>query len=96
MSNYAKPEYSRQQVNEAGKNLREFFSDAKLTPQLLEAASAATRVIDNWRASHAFPLNTFAMTLRNRSAKVAQRRAVVSQRIKQLPSIAAKRLIGQT
>lgn len=49
----------------------------------------ALSVVNNWRSSHAFPLNTLQMSLRRRAASV-DRDATVSQRIKRLPSITQK------
>jgi (p)ppGpp synthase/HD superfamily hydrolase len=46
-------------------------------------------VIDNWRSSHALPLQTIKMLLKNR-AKSVDSSAVVAQRLKRLPSIRAK------
>jgi hypothetical protein len=46
-------------------------------------------VINNWRSSHSFPLNTFTVGLKRR-AKDADPDALVAQRIKRLSSIAAK------
>jgi ppGpp synthetase/RelA/SpoT-type nucleotidyltranferase len=46
-------------------------------------------VIDNWRSSHALPLQTIKMLLKNR-AKSVDNTAVVAQRLKRLPSIRAK------
>lgn len=80
MSYYAKPEYPRPKVNEAGRRL------AELSPNDGEYYLA---IIDNWRASHAHPLNAFYMTLKRRAAKIA-RTALVVQRIKRLESIAFK------
>lgn len=80
MSSYAKPEYSRQKVNEAGRKLTQFDVDN---------ANEWLPVIDNWRASHAHPLNAFYMTLKRRAGKFS-RNALVVQRIKRLESIAFK------
>jgi Region found in RelA / SpoT proteins len=46
-------------------------------------------VVNNWRSSHAFPLNTIQMSLRRRAALVDPD-VTVSQRIKRLPSITQK------
>lgn len=77
---YARPAYSRPHVNKAGRQL------AKLD---VDNAKEWLPVIDNWRASHAHPLNAFYMTLKRRSGKIA-RNALVVQRIKRLESIAFK------
>lgn len=80
MSYYARPEYTRPRVNEAGRQLLTFEIDN---------AHEYLAVIDNWRASHAHPLNAFYMTLKRRAGKIA-RNALVVQRIKRLESIAFK------
>ena len=48
-------------------------------------------MINNWRSAHAFPLNTFQMTLRRKARQVSGT-ALVVQRIKRLESIGAKLL----
>ncbi|WP_180874101.1 RelA/SpoT domain-containing protein [Stenotrophomonas maltophilia] len=49
-------------------------------------------VIDNWRAAHAYPLNTFQATLRKRLSSLGlnSKSAPVGQRLKRLPSIEKK------
>lgn len=54
-----------------------------------EERELALAVINNWRSSHAFPLNTLQMGLRNRAAPL-DANALVAQRIKRLPSIRTK------
>ena len=74
---WAIPEYSREEVDRAGKAF------AGLTdPDEFDRALA---IINNWRASHYFPLNTFATTLRRKAEHFPN--AVVSQRIKRLRAI---------
>jgi hypothetical protein len=51
--------------------------------------SQALEIINNWRSSHSFPLNTFQVTLR-RKAQEADPRPLIAQRIKRLSSIAYK------
>lgn len=55
---------------------------------LLEA-DEAYQIINNWRSSHSFPLNTFQIGLRNK-AKQVDDRSLVAQRLKRLSSIGAK------
>jgi len=50
---------------------------------------AALIVVNNWRAAHHFPLNTFQTSLRRKSVEV-NKSAVVAQRIKRLPAIDLK------
>ncbi|WP_426189644.1 RelA/SpoT domain-containing protein [Massilia sp. DWR3-1-1] len=80
MSYYAKPNYPRAKVNEAGRKLAGLESDD---------GKNYLMIIDNWRAAHAHPLNAFYMTLKRRATKFA-RTALVVQRIKRLESIAFK------
>ena len=46
-------------------------------------------VINNWRSSHSYPLNTFQTTLRNKARKF-ETTIIVAQRIKRLESIHSK------
>ena len=43
-------------------------------------------VVENWRSSHAYPINTFQATLRNR-LKTVDKDALVVQRLKRMPSM---------
>jgi hypothetical protein len=79
---WAKPEFPKNQVDRAGKILiTESLDDARL--------EAALQIINNWRASHYYPLNTFKVTLRRKSQEVDRDR-LVAQRIKRLSSIDLK------
>lgn len=49
----------------------------------------ALDVVDNWRAAHAFPLNTFQVGLRQRARRVDPA-SIVAQRLKRLSSIELK------
>ena len=79
---YTRPEYSRSKVNQAGDIL---ISNKATLAQLEEART----VLNNWRASHAYPLNTFNSTLRDR-LKSSRMKAIVAQRLKRLISIENK------
>lgn len=78
---WAKPEYSKRQINVAGKKLVRPVSQAEL--------AEAQGVINNWRAAHNYPLNTFKVTLRRKSEAVDSD-CLVAQRIKRLSSIELK------
>jgi hypothetical protein len=78
---WAVPVYSRAEVDNAGKGL--------MTPNGPDASELALAVINNWRSAHAFPLNTFQVTLRLKARRV-EPGALVAQRIKRLSSIDAK------
>lgn len=80
---YVTPKFRKAQVDTAGKHLAE--------EKLQDYDSVVTDlvIINNWRTSHSFPLNSFHVTLRNRARKLDPR-AITAQRIKRLSSIEAK------
>lgn len=83
---WTRPEYSRQQVDAAGRIL----VDDALVDDIDEYVSALG-VINNWRSSHAYPLNTFQMNLRTKLKRLRiGKGAFVAQRIKRLPAIEHK------
>ena len=53
-----------------------------------EEQKSAIRVIDNWRASHAYPLQVFYMNLRRLQG--SREDIIVAQRLKRPKSITAK------
>lgn len=79
---WATPQFSKGDVERAGRILAR--SDVSA-----EEIDFALEVVNNWRAIHAFPLNTFQMGLRRRAAGVYEN-ALVAQRLKRLSSIAFK------
>lgn len=79
---WAVPEYSKNQVNQAARAL----ADGTL-PEADQ--DEALEVLNNWRSSHSFPLNTFQVTLRNKARK-AYPHALVAQRLKRTTSILRK------
>lgn len=79
---WAKPQYDRTTVNAA---VRELLADPIFGDQHHEALD----IVNNWRDSHFFLLNTFKVTLRHK-AKSVFNRALVSERRKRLVSILAK------
>jgi hypothetical protein len=77
--------YTKNQVDKAWS---EFISpDDVFNPAF--TSYEALEIINNWRSSHSFPLNTFTVGLKRR-AKESDQDALVAQRIKRLSSIAAK------
>jgi hypothetical protein len=79
---WAVPEHSKKAVDRAGAAIVDPFTGAA---ELQDALA----VINNWRASHSFPLNTFQVGLRRR-ARTLDHNALIAQRIKRLSSIEAK------
>ena len=81
---WAVPEYKAVEVNAAGKELQKMEFPV-VTVEGLEALA----VINNLRSAHAYPLNTFQITLRNKARKI-ERSVIVAQRSKRLESIHKK------
>jgi hypothetical protein len=79
---WATPGYSKSRVNDAARE----YMDPDTSPEDREIALA---VINNWRSSHAFPLNTLQMNLRGKARQVDSD-AIIAQRIKRLSSIELK------
>jgi ppGpp synthetase/RelA/SpoT-type nucleotidyltranferase len=89
---WAIPRYNRETVNRAGKALvREMKEPDEpwSSEERWAAWSNAIDVINNWRSSHGYPLNTFQMNLR-KSARSIDPGADIAQRTKRLQSIATK------
>ncbi len=81
---WAVPEFEPQEVNAAGKALARIAFPVE-TPDGLDALA----VLNNWRSSHAYPLNTFQITLRNRARRI-EGNVIIAQREKRLDSIHRK------
>jgi ppGpp synthetase/RelA/SpoT-type nucleotidyltranferase len=78
---WAEPSYPKKRVNWAGRGLLKELEDTNIEDFL-----EANKIVNNWRASHSFPLNTFQIGLRKKASSLDQY-SVVAQRIKRLPSI---------
>jgi len=76
---WPQPVFDRQTVNAAARELLTIDAPSK----------KAREVVDNWRSSHFFPLNTFKVTLRQK-AKSVYSKAIVSERRKRLKTILEK------
>lgn len=81
---FAKPEFPRTDVDAAGDVLLHGVDGVDY-----DQREDALQVINNWRAAHAYPLNIFQMTLRNRTKQIDSQ-GIVAQRIKRLSSIEDK------
>lgn len=73
---FVEPLFSKSRINRAGRSI------ASGTADITDYA-----VIENWRTSHAYLLNTFQATLRN---KARGREIIVAQRLKRRPTIVGK------
>ncbi|UYN89238.1 MAG: RelA/SpoT domain-containing protein [Anaerolineales bacterium] len=76
------PSESREKINEAGKILA---SDNPTQQERTWALDLAER----WRACHAYPINTFQATLRDKTRNF-QGEPIVAQRLKRMPTIIDK------
>lgn len=79
---YAVPLNTKREVNRAGEV---FLDDSKNEGEKIAALS----VINNWRAAHHYPLNTFQVRLRKLTKEINDEN-LVAQRIKRLASIKLK------
>ena len=83
---WIKPQFSRSQINKAGRFLVAPPDD---TVEWFVHYVEAERIVNNWRASHSYPLNTFKVTLRRKTHDVDSN-GLVAQRIKRMSSIELK------
>ena len=74
-------EYSKKQINNAGKKIT---LDTLGETERIECL----QIIDNWRAAHAFPMNTFTINLKKQVKDIDG--AIVVQRLKRLDTIVDK------
>ena len=83
---YPKPHFRRAEVDAAGKVLAETaIADA----ESISARRQAKEIVDDWRASHAYPLVTLRILLQERARRVDPE-ALVAQRLKRLTSVETK------
>ncbi|MBI2842984.1 MAG: RelA/SpoT domain-containing protein [Armatimonadetes bacterium] len=82
---WIEPRFSARDVDRAGKILVRY--DAGLSN--ISEVGTVVDIVNNWRASHSFPLNTLQNGLRAKCAKVDPG-IIVAQRIKRLSSIRHK------
>ncbi|MCC6502051.1 MAG: RelA/SpoT domain-containing protein [Deltaproteobacteria bacterium] len=79
---WIKPQYSASSIDKAGQIL--------IDPTVSSSVkSDALDILNNWRSSHSYPLNTFQMRLR-RKAPGIDKDVLVAQRLKRIPSIITK------
>jgi hypothetical protein len=83
------PEFKPEIVNAAGKSL------SKTAFPVTDEDALKALSINNWRSSHAYPLNTFQITLRNRARRI-ERNVIIAQREKRLDSIHRKLVAKST
>lgn len=77
-TNWETPKYSKSEINKAGKIIADDISSSEEKHHALE-------ILNNWRSSHAYPLQVIASNLRRTNSN-----AIVVQRLKRLDSILGK------
>jgi ppGpp synthetase/RelA/SpoT-type nucleotidyltranferase len=78
---WKKVEYTQSEINTAGEKV----NDPSISVQ---ERAEYLKVIDNWRAAHAFPMNTFAVNLKHQISGIPS--AIAVQRLKRLDTILHK------
>jgi ppGpp synthetase/RelA/SpoT-type nucleotidyltranferase len=81
---FAKPEHSKTSVRKAGK----LISTIDYTKSLIEYIDASL-IFSNWRASHAYPMQSMLIYFRNKAFEV-DANSITVQRLKRTPSIISK------
>jgi len=79
---WTKCKYKKGEIDRAGKGLVSL-------PLIDPRREAIFPIINNWRSCHAYPLQAFKMVLLSRAKRI-ESSALVSQRLKRLPSIIVK------
>src|SRR5262249_33318279 len=73
-----------------GKHLLKFSPETDIIFRLLDSEYRSAREIaENWRASHAYPMQIMRNNLSNRARKIDSK-SIVAQRLKQFSSIVSK------
>lgn len=86
------PKFSKRKVDKAGEFLLGRFvagPSGPLNDNDINRFFESFEIIDNWRACHGYPINTFQATLRKK-LKTIDKKALVAQRLKRMPSIIRK------
>lgn len=78
---WKEPEYTKKQINNAGIIIRNEDSS-------FDEKEEALKILDNWRAAHAYPLHVFYMNLREKAGSRGD--IIVVERLKRLESIVSK------
>lgn len=79
---WIKPEYSKSKINRAGDILINKDNSERENDDAL-------KVLDNWRAIHAYPMHVFKVRLKNKALDV-DKNALTVQRLKRVPAIIKK------
>jgi hypothetical protein len=83
------PKYRRGEVDKAGVRLTKFAAKSGIVRLISPAYRSAQAIVENWRASHSYPLLALRINLENRTKKIDSN-AIVAQRLKRFSSIQSK------
>lgn len=87
MAQWVQREYKKGEIDRAAVSLLPWWThQGTLAPQ--EIGRCYT-IVQNWRTSHAFPLNTFQISLRRRALRL-EKDAIIAQRLKRFISLMNK------
>jgi hypothetical protein len=87
MVEWAKREYRKADIDRAGIALLPWWTSPTMKAD--EEVGKAFTIVENWRTSHAFPLNVFQNRLRVRAKKI-QPQALIAQRLKRFSAVMNK------
>lgn len=80
------PQYSKKQIDKAGKIIADFLTESSEENSIsFNDFRIAIEILNNWRSSHAYPLEVITNNLRRNNPN-----AIVVQRLKRLDSILGK------
>ena len=79
------PKYSKKQIDKAGRFIADFLTQSSKNPVDFKNFNQAIDILNNWRSSHAYPLEVITNNLRRNNPN-----AIVVQRLKRLDSIMGK------
>ncbi len=88
MAQWVKPEYRKGKIDRAGRLLLPWWTGGPNCPSP-DNLGELWGIIQNWRTSHALPLNVFQAGLRKRAKKIDPD-VIVAQRLKRLSSLLNK------
>lgn len=89
MADWVRRSFGKGQIDRAGKLLTPWWLDRTAHRLDVREIGRHFDIIQNWRTSHAFPLNSFQVNLRSRARRV-EKGALVAQRLKRFSSLMNK------
>ncbi len=91
MAEWIKCAYTKTEVDEAGSKLVPWWNNK--VPSLEDLGQLAI-IVQSWRTSHGFPLNSFQITLRGRAKRIDPK-VLIAQRLKRFSSMMKKLVLKE-